>query len=129
FGAFLGSKRPARDSFPIVAFCFRKGSSFQQLLVEEKVMQSRKGCWRTPLLTLTAVLLALAPVSAWAGSNKDVVRQQQPKSQEDTSGIRPAFTTPEAVPLKKPTLYPRTAQFWGSASGPTYGFVRAEDSR
>src|SRR5262245_66546793 len=92
-------------------------------------MQSRKGCWRTPLVALSAVLLALAPVTAWASSNKDVVRQQQPKSQEDTSGIRPAFTTPEAVPLKRPTLYPRTSTFWGSTAGPTYGFVPAHESR
>ena len=92
-------------------------------------MQSRKGCWRTPLVRLTAVLLALAPVAAWAGSNKSVVRQQQPKSQEDTSGIRPAFTTPEAVPAKKPTLYPRTGSFWGLSAGPTYGFVRAQEAR
>src|SRR6185295_6510145 len=93
-------------------------------------MQSRKGCWRTPLLALTAVLLALAPVIAMAdGSNRNVLRQQQPKSQEDTSGIRPAFTPPEAVPLNKPTLYPRTERFWGLATGPTYGYVSARDAR
>src|SRR5262249_5961337 len=92
-------------------------------------MQSWKGGWRTPLLALTAVLLAMAPAAVLAGSNRDVVRQQEPKSREDTSGIRPAFTSPEAVPLKKPTLYPRTEPFWGLASGPTYAFVRVEASR
>src|SRR5262245_26092430 len=92
-------------------------------------MQSRKGCWRTPLLALTAVLLALSPVIATAASNKNVLRQQQPKSQEDTTGIRPAFTPPEAVPLNKPTLYPRTERFWTLATGPTYGFKSPAESR
>src|SRR5262245_31507169 len=89
-------------------------------------MQSWKRCWRTPLLPLTAILIALAPPAAWAAG---AVRPQEPRSPEDTSGIRQVFAPPEAVPLKKPTLYPRTEHFWGLASGPTYGFVRAEESR
>lgn len=91
-------------------------------------MQSRKGCWRTPLLALTAVVLALAPVSAMA-DNRDVLRQQQPKSQEDTNGARQAFTPPEAVPLNKPILYPRTERFWGLSAGPTYGFLSLSASK
>ncbi len=87
-------------------------------------MQSRKGCWRTPLLVLTAALLALVPLVTLADAqNQTVLRQQQPRSSEDGPGIREAFTPPEAAPLKKPVLYPRTEGFWTFGSGPDYGRV------
>ena len=99
-------------------------------------MPSKRGCSRSTRrgltarrLVLGAMWIALVPLTAWAGAARSVVRQQEPVSREDTSGIQSAFTAPEAVPLKKPVLYPRTPPFWGLATGPTYGYVPAEASR
>ena len=93
-------------------------------------MQSLKGCWRTPLLVLTAALIALVPFASLAeeAPNKTVIRQYDSTNSEQGPGPRPAFTPPETTPLKSPVLYPRTERFWALNTGPTYGQVQSQQA-